>query len=363
MNKKNYPIGLLLLLVAVSSQTVHAGVFELSLTADGESRWYDYFSDAFGQVDQGFRDDDERDGFFLTSELPQFVPIGRGADIFPFEGDFANIGTLTYDDDTGEILNVTLDVDDFVAYNFSLINARLGDGYQTQVLQPVGQVVGQGDSVSSIALTSDIAFVYGSSPPNTVTYNGTFEIENDQFTLLVDEPVNIPGFGTFRYAWDLKGDVEGLTSVSVPGDFDADGQLTANDIDLLTNAILASDSSPQFDLNSDGQVNSSDRQEWVVELKSTYFGDANLDGEFNSSDFTAVFVVAEYEDGIPSNSGWSDGDWDGDREFASSDFVQAFQGNGYEQGPRAAVVVPEPGSGCLIVWLLCFGLYSRRHRS
>ena len=53
MNKKNYPIGLLLLLVAVSSQTVHAGVFELSLTADGESRWYDYFSDAFGQVDQG----------------------------------------------------------------------------------------------------------------------------------------------------------------------------------------------------------------------------------------------------------------------------------------------------------------------
>ncbi len=83
-------------------------------------------------------------------------------------------------------------------------------------------------------------------------------------------------------------------------------------------------------------------------MKFTYFGDSNLDGQFNSSDLVLVFTLGKYEDGVPFKAGWADGDWNGDAEFNSSDFVTAFAGGGFEQGPRqAAQVVPEPASASL----------------
>lgn len=130
-----------------------------------------------------------------------------------------------------------------------------------------------------------------------------------------------------------------------PGDFDGDGMLTAADIDLLSAAVRDGSTDTQFDVDGDGSVASADRTYWVNDLKQTYMGDANLDGEFNSGDMVTVFTVGQYEDGIAGNSGWSQGDWNGDGEFDSSDFVVAFAAGGYEQGPRAAVAsVPEPSS-------------------
>jgi hypothetical protein len=125
------------------------------------------------------------------------------------------------------------------------------------------------------------------------------------------------------------------------GDFDGDGMLTANDLDLLSAAVGSGNLS--FDLNGDGSVTNADRAVWVEDLKNTYFGDSNLDGEFNSGDFVAVFTRGEYEDATAGNSTWADGDWNGDNDFNSSDFVTAFTAGGYELGPRQSVAaVPEP---------------------
>ena len=98
-------------------------------------------------------------------------------------------------------------------------------------------------------------------------------------------------------------------------------------------------------------VTQSDRTVWVEDLKYTYFGDANFDGQFNSTDFVAVFVAAKYEDEVPMNAGWSEGDWNGDGDFDSSDFVTAFVGAGFEVGPRPAPAqtVPEPSSSLLLL--------------
>ena len=85
------------------------------------------------------------------------------------------------------------------------------------------------------------------------------------------------------------------------------------------------------DVSADSLVNQSDRSVWVEDLKSTYFGDANLDGEFNSTDFVTVFIAGEYEDGVDGNSVWETGDWNGDGDFNTTDFVLAFQSGGYEQ--------------------------------
>lgn len=92
-----------------------------------------------------------------------------------------------------------------------------------------------------------------------------------------------------------------------PGDFNGDGALTAEDIDLLTLAVGGGDLS--YDVNGDSAVQmGDDRSFWVIDLKNSYMGDSNLDGEFSSADFVAVFAIGEYEDGIADNSTWGDGD-------------------------------------------------------
>ena len=145
-----------------------------------------------------------------------------------------------------------------------------------------------------------------------------------------------------------------------PGDFNLDGVLDAADIDALTTAILNGDQNPLFDVNNDVSVDQEDRRVWVKELRNTWFGDANLDGEFNSGDFVSVFQIGEYEDAVQGNSGWADGDWDGDAEFTTGDFVTAFQDGGFELGPPLAQAVPEP-SGILLISMGLFASRFMRH--
>ena len=145
------------------------------------------------------------------------------------------------------------------------------------------------------------------------------------------------------------------------GDFNDDQVLNADDIDLLTSAVAANDQDRRFDVNLDGAVSAADRDTWVNELKQTYFGDANLDDEFNSNDIVVVLTAGEYEDALPGNSTWATGDWNGDTEFTSSDLVTALTGGGYEMGPRQAVAaVPEPTS--LVLLLIGLLPFWRRQR-
>jgi hypothetical protein len=125
---------------------------------------------------------------------------------------------------------------------------------------------------------------------------------------------------------------------TLKGDFDGDGMLSSTDIDSLTGEILNGNHDVLFDLNGDELVNAEDRRMWVEDLFGTYFGDSNLDGEFNSGDFVMVLQAGEYEDSPAGNSTWVTGDWDGNGEFNTGDLVFSLQSGGYELGPRAAVV-------------------------
>lgn len=151
-----------------------------------------------------------------------------------------------------------------------------------------------------------------------------------------------------------------LSFVAV-GDFDRSGALDVADIDLLSAEVRADTNSINFDLTGDGQVDDSDREHWVDEIRKTFFGDANLDGEFSSLDFVVVFQAGKFETG--QNAGWSEGDWNGDGVFSSGDFVRAFQDGGYEQGPRPVqtVAVPEPsGVILLLASIISLALLRRR---
>lgn len=173
------------------------------------------------------------------------------------------------------------------------------------------------------------------------------------------EPGRAAIFGNLTYYADIVTYRDQIVSQFVYGDFDGDGVLSAGDIDLMTLATLSDDDDPVFDLNRDGLVDLGDRDMWVTDVADTFFGDANLDGEFNSSDLVLVLQAAEYEDDIELNSTWATGDWDGDLEFTTGDLVKALQGGGYEMGPRVLdveaggpVVVPEPQSWTMLILAL-----------
>ena len=147
------------------------------------------------------------------------------------------------------------------------------------------------------------------------------------------------------------------TSTLTLGDFNHDGLLNEIDIDALSAAVRSPNADLSYDLNDDDLLDQSDRRIWVEELSSTYFGDSNLDLEFNSSDLVIALQSGQYEDAVPLNSSWATGDWNGDGDFGSGDLIIAFQSGGYEQGPRSAALaaVPEPRNltHCISLILLC----------
>ncbi len=142
--------------------------------------------------------------------------------------------------------------------------------------------------------------------------------------------------------------------IGIAGDFNRNGVLDAADIDLLSVEVKDRTNARGFDLTGDDAVDREDRTTWVNQLKETYFGDANLDGEFNSGDLVEVLSSGHYEDESAANSRWSTGDWNGDQEFDSADFVVAFAAGGYESGPRSeTVTVPEPST--FLICLIALG--------
>ena len=153
--------------------------------------------------------------------------------------------------------------------------------------------------------------------------------------------------GTRRFGGSIDDIV--ISRGSLTGDYNQSGALDVRDIDLLTAAIGSDDLT--FDANGDGSVTAEDRTTWVEQLANTWFGDSNLDGQFNSSDLVAVFQAGKYE--VDEFASWGQGDWDGNQRFGTGDLVAAFQGGGFEAGPRNAVAtVPEPSA----VFLLGMGL-------
>ncbi|MCA9152649.1 MAG: hypothetical protein KDA92_25270 [Planctomycetales bacterium] len=125
------------------------------------------------------------------------------------------------------------------------------------------------------------------------------------------------------------------------GDFSDDGTMGVDDIDTLQSLIRLEHA--KADVNDDQQVDIADLTYWLHDLAHSYFGDANLDGEFNSADLIGAFQAGEYEDDAAGNSTWSTGDWNGDREFTTADLVVAFQDGGYELSSQLPVAsVPEP---------------------
>jgi hypothetical protein len=117
--------------------------------------------------------------------------------------------------------------------------------------------------------------------------------------------------------YGLRINVQPTTAV---GDFDLDGDIDADDIDLLFANLGSGDAF--FDLTDDGVVDQADVDEWlnivpIGDNLGTVYADFNLDGAVDAGDLALLGAAF----GQPGAFGWATGDATGDGAVDAGDLA------------------------------------------
>ena len=94
-----------------------------------------------------------------------------------------------------------------------------------------------------------------------------------------------------------------------------DGQVDADDIDLLYEAINAGEGDAALNLDGLGGIDQADVDFLVREILQTQYGDANLDGRVDALDW-----VLWNNHRFQTGTGWASADFDGSGATDGSDF-------------------------------------------
>ena len=95
---------------------------------------------------------------------------------------------------------------------------------------------------------------------------------------------------------------------SVIGDFTDDRTINVDDITRLCQEINVPRRSLDFDMNNDNRVDRGDLDTLVHDLLETSYGDANLDGQFDSDDIVNMFIAGRYLTTSRDPTTWDQGD-------------------------------------------------------
>ena len=156
-------------------------------------------------------------------------------------------------------------------------------------------------------------------------------IESTYWYQWLDEPAGNWGVnsisGTPEFT-DRNAFIPGL-----PGDFDLDNDVDADDIDLLFDHF----GNPSYDLTGDGQTNNLDAFELIRVILGTEYGDADLDGDVDIHDFNRLALA------YGTDGGWAGGDFTGNNLVNDSDLNTLKQYFGFK-APAASLTIPEPST-------------------
>jgi hypothetical protein len=189
-----------------------------------------------------------------------------------------------------------------------------------------------------------VAFLTKSSDtdvtPITATYQvsapgGTWDIaDNGIYTILA-----VTGEVTDTSENPIAGGLIGSFQVNIPtamlGDFDGDGDLDCDDANALTTAIATSSTDLLYDVTGDGFVTNADLDEWILNIKQTLFGDANLDFLVDGSDFNQW-----NSNKFSATSEWCGGDFNADGLVDGSDF-NIWNSNKFQMARPVSTLVPD----------------------
>ncbi|MEX0641437.1 MAG: right-handed parallel beta-helix repeat-containing protein, partial [Pirellulales bacterium] len=126
--------------------------------------------------------------------------------------------------------------------------------------------------------------------------------------------------------------------VTLPGDFDFDGDVDDHDIDLLMAARNAGTNDPSFDLTGDALVSQDDVDHHVEVILGTQYGDANLDRVVDRTD--AGLLARHY--GWSAGPAWARGNFNGDQRVDLAD-LGVLQAN-LAPASLSPSIVPSPAA-------------------
>jgi hypothetical protein len=114
-----------------------------------------------------------------------------------------------------------------------------------------------------------------------------------------------------------------VTRINLPGDFNSDGIYDCFDVNALVGRIAVGSPDLTYDLTGDGIVNRDDLTEWLAIAgaanlpsgNSYIYGDANLDGGVDGSDFN-LWNTSKFS----ATADWCEGDFDADGFTDGADF-------------------------------------------
>ena len=220
-----------------------------------------------------------------------------------------------------------------------------GTGEQSGSFDPLSNSIGQSGSSGDFHAHVDFRLEPLADEPEDMPLPGAYGVKlslsSDNEAVEKSEPF----FVVFRFGIEEDQFVEALddfnalleVSPGLLGDFDADEILTAADIDLLSAEVTAGTNITLFDITDDQLVNELDRVKWVEDLAGTFFGDADLDGSVQFSDFLAL------SSSFGAPGGWAEGDFDGNGTVEFPDFLRLSRDFGKGES-TATVSVPEPSA-------------------
>ncbi len=108
----------------------------------------------------------------------------------------------------------------------------------------------------------------------------------------------------------------------LPGDFDWDGDIDCDDIDLLWEIIKGTIPVPPYtnpDLDASGIIDNGDMDFMIWTILGTEYGDANLSGRVDAPDLTRL--LANYGNTYPT-SNWCNADFNGDGIINAPDLTK-----------------------------------------
>ena len=177
------------------------------------------------------------------------------------------------------------------------------------------------------------------------------------------QQVRVPTGSNLRVRWHATNSAEtnhyifGLDNVMLStllaGDFNGDGALGVEDVDLLSAQVSAGDSG-DFDLTGDGTVNGDDVDQ-LLRLAGHLNGDADFDGQVQFSDF---LILADNFGKVDKK--WSEGDFDSNAAVLFPDFL--ILANNFGTSSGVAVSIPEPSSSAMFASLGVCGLILTRRK-